>query len=132
MGLLTQLRSAGLRLRAQGDQLLVEPKTALTDELRAMIRANKVTILGELLGGGSAFSPAQEQARQTVLERLAAHPEVQRAIDARFEDDVLIVALAVRDIGTCELRIPAACFDRANLASSAALLTCLDQVDGRA
>jgi TubC N-terminal docking domain len=48
MALLTELRSAGLRLSSRGDQLLVEPKSALTEDLRALIRGNKAVILREL------------------------------------------------------------------------------------
>src|SRR5262245_26587135 len=48
MALLAQLRKHGLQLTPQGEVLLVEPRAALTDELRALIRANKPAILREL------------------------------------------------------------------------------------
>lgn len=50
MLLLAQLRERGLRITAQSDALLVEPRSVLTDELRAMIRANKRQLLRELTG----------------------------------------------------------------------------------
>jgi uncharacterized membrane protein len=42
------LAAAGIRLRAQGEKLLAEPREALTDELRAAIRANKPALLAAL------------------------------------------------------------------------------------
>jgi hypothetical protein len=51
---------------------------------------------------------------------------VQRAFAARFEGETLIVALAVRGIGTCELAIPIERFNPANLDDYAALLPCLE------
>lgn len=46
--LLADLKRLGLRIRAQGDALIVEPRTALTDELRSLIRANKLQLLEAL------------------------------------------------------------------------------------
>jgi hypothetical protein len=48
MSAVARLREAGLRLMARGDTLIVEPRSALTDELRAVIRENKPAILREL------------------------------------------------------------------------------------
>jgi hypothetical protein len=127
MALLTELRSAGLRLSSRGDQLLVEPKSALTEDLRALIRGNKAVILRELAENQApGLTPLQEEARQDVIARLAVHPNVQRAFATRFEGETLIVALAVRGIGTCELAIPIERFNPANLDDYAALLSCLE------
>jgi hypothetical protein len=46
--LIGHLKSMGLRLRADGDRLLVEPKQAITDEARQLIRENKAALLSEL------------------------------------------------------------------------------------
>lgn len=46
--LLADLQRLGLRIRAQGDALIVEPRAALTDELRSLIRANKPQLLEAL------------------------------------------------------------------------------------
>ena len=46
--MLARLRSHGLTVRADGDRVIVSPRTSLTEELRAMIRANKAGILREL------------------------------------------------------------------------------------
>ena len=46
--MLAELRAVGLRFTADGDRLVVELRSALTDELRATIRAHKETLLREL------------------------------------------------------------------------------------
>jgi TubC N-terminal docking domain len=43
--MLAELRAAGLQLTAQDGMVYVEPKSALTDELRATIREHKPAIL---------------------------------------------------------------------------------------
>jgi len=60
-----------------------------------------------------------------VLAQLAADPSVLRAFCTRFEDGALIVTLAIRGIGTCELSIPAERFNSAALDDYAALLACV-------
>jgi TubC N-terminal docking domain len=46
--ILDQIRGAGITLSADGGSLIATPKTALTDELRSLIRANKADLLAEL------------------------------------------------------------------------------------
>jgi hypothetical protein len=75
--------------------------------------------------GTMVLSAAQESARRDVLARLQAHPAIKRAFVTRWESDALIVTLGVRGIGTCELAIPGARFNRGNLAAHEALLACL-------
>lgn len=60
-----------------------------------------------------------------MLADLEANPSVMRTMRNRFEDRNLIVTLAIRDVGTCELLIPAERFDRSKLSDYAALLACL-------
>lgn len=57
--------------------------------------------------------PAREARRQRVLEMLAQRPGARYAVvtDAEAEPDTVIVALAIRDVGTCELNIPKAKYD---------------------
>jgi hypothetical protein len=71
------------------------------------------------------LSPAQEAARRQVLAELKGHPTVRRAFCTRFEDGALIVTLAIRDVGTCDLLIPAGRFDSSKPNDYAALLGCL-------
>ena len=87
MSALARLRDHGLRLHAIGEQLVVEPRSALTEELRALIRAQKRTILTEL----SAPDPAvlsqgeieqEREARQAKVEaELRARPDLRVAFD---------------------------------------------------
>jgi hypothetical protein len=60
-----------------------------------------------------------------VLAQLAANPTVRRAFVNRFQDGALIVTLAIRDVGTCELIIPAERFNPRKIEDYAALLDCL-------
>src|SRR5262245_603968 len=46
--LLAALRNIGLKLTAQGMHIRVEPKSALTDEIRGFIREHKQELLAEL------------------------------------------------------------------------------------
>lgn len=46
--LIVHLEGMGLRLTAAGDRLLVEPKQAITEETRQLIRENKAAILSAL------------------------------------------------------------------------------------
>lgn len=100
--LLADLQHRGLRIRAAGEALIVEPRSALTDELRAAIRANKPAILRELADGGF------EARRRRVLAMLADSPSSIRyawLADPNTQADYVSVALAIRDVGSCELRI---------------------------
>lgn len=70
--LLHQLRQAGICLRARGDKLVVEaPEGALTDELRATLRAHKAEILALL---GAAQVASLDQRVEAALAEL--DPEV--------------------------------------------------------
>ena len=56
--------------------------------------------------------PAKEARRQRVLAMLAERPGIKYAVVVGNPDtDPVLVALAIRDVGTCELAIPAAKFD---------------------
>lgn len=122
--MLAMLRAAGLSLRADGQALHVEPRSALTDDLRETIRANKNAILRELSAEAPPLTPEQEAARRNVLARLAANPGIRRAFVNRWEGDVMILTLAVRDIGTCELAIPRERFGSNSLADYNVLADC--------
>jgi hypothetical protein len=109
--LIARLALAGVKLSADGDRLIadVQPGSALTDELRLLIRENKAPLL-------TALAPATrgvELRRQRVLAKLAAEPDRQRAaiFDPDAERGMVICTIAVRGVGTCELRIPSDRFD---------------------
>jgi hypothetical protein len=119
MSALAQLREHGLQLQVLGEQLLVAPRSALTDELRALIRAQKRGILSELAGA----SETQRAARQTKVEaKLHTHPELHVAFDVANADlhtgpgEPVSVVLAVRHgehILSGELHIPGELWDMA-------------------
>jgi hypothetical protein len=132
--LLLELRNAGLRLSRIGDQITVTPRESLTDDLRAAIRTGKMDLLAALAAEQGAASPKdatpdrdRKAARRQVLAQLKAHPTIKRAFVNRFEPDgTMIVTLAIRGVGTGELRIPAARFSQASLDDYAALLGCIE------
>lgn len=108
--LIGRLALAGVRLQVLGpDRLGAGPSEALTDELRALIRAHKPVLLEALVPVGRG----QELRRQLALRKLAAEPEKRRVaiFDPDAEPDAVICTIAIRNAGTCELRIPRASYD---------------------
>jgi hypothetical protein len=68
-------------------------------------------------------SPVQEAARREVLAQLETHPSIERAFVNRFEaDGTLVVTLAIRGVGTGELKIPTERFSQGTLNDYGALL----------
>ena len=97
---LDRLHQRGIRLKAEGDRLIAESASALTDDARTLIRDHKPELLKLL---------EREDRRQRVLEMLAdAPPEASYAYltDDKSDPEHVILALAIRGVGTCELSIP--------------------------
>ena len=107
---LTQLTALGVRLHRKGEALVAEPRSALTDAARAMIRAHKADLLA-VLGEGPLSNPAAEARRQRVVEMLDENPALRLAVVCDAEGDPVPLAVAIRGMGTCEVHIPAARFD---------------------
>ncbi|MBI4191556.1 MAG: hypothetical protein HY525_13585 [Betaproteobacteria bacterium] len=110
---LARLAAAGIRLSPLPDgRLWAEPRAALNDDLRQLIRAHKVELLNAL-ESNTLPDPAVECRRQRVLEMLAQRPGTRYAAvtDIEAEPDAVILALAIRGVGTCELRIPREKYD---------------------
>lgn len=110
---LARLAAAGIRLSPLPDgRLWAEPRAALNDDLRQLIRAHKVELLNAL-ESNTLPDPAAECQRQRVLEMLAQRPGTRYAAvtDIEAEPNAVILALAIRGGGTCELRIPKAKYD---------------------
>lgn len=141
--LLTRLRDHGLTVSRNGDQLVVAPGDRLTDKLRAQIRSAKRELLDALTAPAATdhsprapdlqvdaeesqaatLSPIQEYARQQVLAQLEDHPTIRRAFVNRFAaDGTVVITLAIRDVGTGELKIPAERFNQDSLDDYGALL----------
>jgi hypothetical protein len=103
--LLAQLSALGVKLSREGDALIAEPRSALTDEARAMIRAHKAELLaafespakGVLHSAGA--DPAAEARIAHALAFLEMHPNVRRACFANVEGDPahVIITVAIRE-----------------------------------
>jgi len=104
MTALLRLRAAGLKLTAHGDTILVEPRSGLTDELRALIRANKQALLNELRA--AAREPRIAQATRQLTEA----PARRAAYIAGEETDgvvpVTVVIQTPDGLVTGDLAIP--------------------------
>jgi hypothetical protein len=129
--ILAQLRDAGLTVTRSGDKIIVAPKERITEELRTAIREAKPQLLTALESTADLehgpLSPIQEKARAEVLAQLVAHPNIKRAFVNRFADDgTMIVTLAIREVGTGELHIPAERFSQSSLDDYGALLECIE------
>ena len=81
------------------DSLELYPAEKITNELIERLRKHKPAIIEEL---------KREQRREKVLNMLEERPETQRAFVTDTESDRhnVILTLAIRNAGTCELLIP--------------------------
>jgi hypothetical protein len=105
--ILARLSALGVRLWREGDSLVAEPRSALTDDLRALIRAHKAELL-EALAGDALPDPAAEARRQRVLAMLAERPGARYAVVTHDPGapEPVILTLAIRGVATCEMLIP--------------------------
>jgi hypothetical protein len=111
---LARLSVLGVRLTREGDAIRAMPRSALTDEARALIREHKAELLETLSSDDDALPDAAAEARrQRVLARLAERPGIRYAVltDTEADPEAVILALAIRGIATCELRIPREKYD---------------------
>jgi hypothetical protein len=101
--LIERARAEGVKLKVRdGTRLVADPIDRLSPELWALLRAHKPEVIAALA------DPAVEARRQRVLAMLAERPEIERAVIADDSDlsGPIIVAIAIKGIGTCELTIP--------------------------
>jgi hypothetical protein len=102
--LLAELHDGGADV-ALSDDGRIEVRGTLTDDQRAAIRQMKSALVCAL---------AAERRRATVRAMMARAPDSRRYfwfVDAEAEVEHVIVALAIRDVGTCELSIPRERYD---------------------
>src|SRR5262245_18738572 len=100
---LVQLAAAGIRLTPLPDgRIWAEPRAALNDELRELIRCHKAELLRALAAEAPSDSRAQAR-RQRVLGLLVDNPAATYAAvtDMDADPEVVVVALAIRGRGTC-------------------------------
>ena len=79
-----------------------------------VIREHKAKIMAALQEAANDLlpDPAMEDRRQRVLAILAENPNIRRAVLVDNADaDPVLLSVAIRDMATCELAIPAAKFD---------------------
>lgn len=107
---LARLLALGVRLTHEGEVIRAAPRSALTDEARALIRAHKFELLAAL-ASDALPDPKAEARRQRVLTMLARNPALRIAVVCDGEGDPVPVAVGIREKGMCEVHIPAARFD---------------------
>jgi hypothetical protein len=102
--LMARLTAAGVKLTANGEDLLAEPRAALTDELRTLIRAHKAEILDSL----AEVKRGREERHRRVEELLAAEPDRKRVaiFDLNQNPAYVLCTIGIRGVGSCELCIP--------------------------
>lgn len=97
----------GVTLTQSNGNLKASPVTAITDEVRELIRENKTAWL-ELFERKTLF----EARRQQLIAKLNARPDIRYAITVDNPDtDPVAVAVGIRNVATCELVIPVADYD---------------------
>lgn len=115
---LGRITDSGFRLRLDGERLIVSPASQVTDELRALVRAHRAELVAELLAEPSIawtgvhydaeHNRRARDARLTaVMDRLAAEPALMYAWETHVDvaPDHVIVTVAMREAGACELSI---------------------------
>jgi len=110
--LLSKLAGSGIRLSVERDRLRAEPRSALTEDTRALIKAHKDELIAAL-ASDALPDPKAEARRQRVLVMLAERPNIRYAVltDTEADPEAVILALAIRGRAMCELRIPRAKYD---------------------
>lgn len=93
--ILQTFEQAGFTLEPVGAMLRVNPVERLTPEQRETLKQYKPAILRELR-------------RRQALRLLAENPEKNRAyiVDPDSDPDRILVLLALRGVGSCDLEIP--------------------------
>lgn len=101
--LIFDLRNAGYSIRADGGYLDISPANDFPPDLLQKLKQRKPEILAAL-----QLEQQQEARRENVLALLANNPGTRYAMLADSDSDPLqiILAIAIRDHGTCEMLIP--------------------------
>lgn len=102
--IIRDLKANGVTIKTDGKFLELEPPEKITNELIERLRKHKSAIIEEL---------KREQRREKVLRMLEENPGTQRAFvtDTMSNRDNVILTLAIRGIGTCEMEIPKRKYD---------------------
>ncbi len=105
MTVLQQLSNAGVRLELSRDDLVVRPRSPLTDTQVAFLRDHKAELV-------EALKARRKRRRDELLMMLADNPGVRYAyaVDDASTDPV-VIAVGIRDLATFEMTIPADRYD---------------------
>lgn len=107
---------AGGQLEIDHGDLIITALAPLPSSLVATVRQHKAELLVALSnppGDDQLPDPVAEARRQRVLAMLAERPGVRYAVltDSHADQEAVLLTLAIRDVGTCELAIPRAKYD---------------------
>ena len=94
MGALNELQSMGLHLSLHGELLRVEPKAAITNEARTLIRAQKEELIQALSSTATVRQQVATEAKAKELTRLVAVAAKVYAFTPTQRDEALQIALA--------------------------------------
>lgn len=102
--ILHDLQESGITIKTDGRFLELEPPEKITNELIERLREHKPAIIQEL---------KRERRLERVLKMLEENPGIRRAFltDSESDPDHVVLTLAIRNVGTCELLIPRDKFD---------------------
>lgn len=110
--IIIELRRAGCSIRADGEYLDISPAENVPSDMLQQLKQHKRQILAAL-----ELEQQSEARRKKVLTMLAADTGLQRAVhaDMHSDPDNVILAIAIRDVATFEMKVPKANYDRGQL-----------------
>ncbi len=108
--LIETLTQQGVKLRVDGDQLIVSaPKGSVPPETMEALKQQKAEVMAELT------SLPDVRARRERLYRMMDEDDAERIYywitDADSDPCCVILAIGIRGVGTCEMRIPKEKYD---------------------
>ena len=108
--------AALIRKRESGKPATAIPATSATEggnKPLSVARVATVAVANPRDDETDPLSPAAEARRQRVIAMLADNPGVRYAVltDTDTEADAVVLALAIRGMASCELRIPRTKYD---------------------
>ena len=108
--LIQTLAQQGVNLRVDGDQLIVSaPKGSVPPETMETLKEQKAEVMAELA------TPPDVEARRERLRKMMDEDDAERIYywitDADSDPCCVILAIGIRGVGTCEMRIPKEKYD---------------------
>jgi hypothetical protein len=110
--LLSQIQQHGGKMVLDGGDLALTAPQPLPTDLVQELRLHKAELVAYLNTEAANTDPA-ERRRYDVLAMLEGNPEITHAFvsDEEAEANYVILTVGIRDIGTCDLRIPREKYD---------------------